>query len=155
MTQAMITSLAVSLALTILLEVGFFLLIRLFVHRRGGNLPPVLLDAECSHRCSAEPTGGRLPPLQENVQHLLKKDLLLLILVNILTNPIVVLIYWLTVLYTDWNTVIMIAALEIFVVLIEGYCYKKYGRGFKHPYTFSVAANMFSYWIGVILQLIT
>jgi hypothetical protein len=81
-----------------------------------------------------------------------KKDLLLLILVNILTNPAVVLTYWLMVLYTGWNAVIIIIPLEIFAVLTEGFYYKKYGRCFKRPYFFSLAANAFSYGTGVLLQ---
>ena len=81
-----------------------------------------------------------------------KKDLLLLMLVNILTNPVVVLSYWLAVLYTEWNTVMIIIPLELFAIVTEGYFYKHYSRGFARPYLFSLAANMFSYWIGVLLQ---
>jgi len=108
----MIQALVVSLALTLALEAGFFLL-----------------------------AGMRD-----------KKDMLLLVLVNIVTNPVVVLLYWLASVYTDWNLVFVIIPLEIFAILIEGYCYNKYGRGFKRPYVFSVCANMFSYWTGVLIQ---
>ena len=82
-----------------------------------------------------------------------KKDLLLLVLVNIITNPIVVLLYWLAILYTNWHTALIIIPLELFAVLTEGYYYKKYGRGFHHPYLFSLAANIFSFGIGLIIQL--
>ena len=112
MNQVIIVSLITSLALTIALEVGFFLL-----------------------------TGKRD-----------KKDMLLVILVNVVTNPVVVLLYWLASLYTNWNLVLVIIPLEIFAILVEGYCYNKYGRGFKRPYIFSAAANMFSYWMGVLIQ---
>ena len=89
-----------------------------------------------------------------------KKDLLLLILVNVLTNPIVVLFFWLVTLYTDWNTYlnthldtnIILIPLELFAVLTEGYYYKKYGCDFRRPYLFSFAANMFSFWSGVLIQ---
>ena len=81
-----------------------------------------------------------------------KKDLLLVILVNVLTNPAVVLVYWLALLYTDMNHVLLKAALELFAVLTEGYYFNKYGRGFKRPYLFCVAANAFSFGIGVLLQ---
>ena len=81
-----------------------------------------------------------------------KKDLLLLILANIITNPAVVLLYWLASAYTDWNRIIIKIPLELFAVLTEGYYYKKYGRDFKRPYIFSVSANAFSFIIGVIIQ---
>ena len=82
-----------------------------------------------------------------------QKDLLLIMLVNILTNPVVVLLYWLAKLYTDWNIIIIMILLELFAVLAEGYCYKKYGQDFKRPYIFSFSANMFSCWTGVLIQL--
>jgi len=80
-----------------------------------------------------------------------KKDLLLVVFVNILTNPIVVSLYWLAFFYTGWNRAAVTAALELFAVLTEGYYYKKYGKGFKYPYLFSIAANAFSYGTGVLL----
>ncbi|MCL2323385.1 MAG: hypothetical protein FWC47_14935 [Oscillospiraceae bacterium] len=81
-----------------------------------------------------------------------KKDMMLLVLVNVLTNPAVVLIYWMVFLYTDWNTVVTKILLEVSVVLIEGYYYKKFGQDFKHPFIFSAAANGFSYGMGVLLN---
>ena len=112
--NALFASLGLSLALTIALEAGFFLLI-----------------------------GKRN-----------KKDLLLLLLVNVITNPVVVLSFWLAVLYTDWNKYIILIPLELFAVLTEGYCYKKYGIGFRKPYIFSLVANMFSFWAGELIQLL-
>jgi hypothetical protein len=81
-----------------------------------------------------------------------KKDLFLLVLVNVLTNPAVMLLYWLSVFFTNWNSTIVKVPLEILAVFIEGYYYKKYGQDFKHPYRFSAAANMFSFGIGVLIQ---
>ena len=81
-----------------------------------------------------------------------KKDLLLLLLVNVITNPIVVLSFWLIVLFTNLNPYIMLIPLELFAVLFEGYHYKKYGRSFRRPYLFSLAANMFSFGIGELIQ---
>lgn len=82
-----------------------------------------------------------------------KKDLLLVILVNVLTNPIVVLIYWIIAIYTDWNTTIVKIPLELFAVVTEGLYFKKYGQSFKRPFLFSLAANAFSFSLGLILQL--
>ena len=84
-----------------------------------------------------------------------KKDLLLVVLANVLTNPVVVLLYWLILFYTGWSRIMMNIIkipLELFAVLTEGYYYKKYGRDFKHPYLFSIAANAFSFGIGILLQ---
>ena len=114
----MIVSLVVSLAMTLVLEVGFFLIVRSI--------------------------KGKLD----------KKDLLLVIMVNILTNPAVVLLYWLSILYTAVNYAIITVPLEIFAMLIEGYIYKKYGGFFKYPYAFSFGANVFSFGIGLLLQAI-
>jgi len=84
-----------------------------------------------------------------------RKDLLLLMLVNIITNPIVVLLHWIAVAYTNWNIVFVIVLLELFAILTEGYYYKKHGRDLHHPYLFSTAANMFSFSTGVVIQMLT
>lgn len=114
MIAALLSALAVSLALTLVLETGYFLL-----------------------------TGKRD-----------RKDLLLLIMVNILTNPVVVLVYWLAALYTRINRVAVIVPLELAAVLVEGIYYKKYGRSFKRPYLFALTANVFSYGVGLLLQML-
>jgi len=112
MNGMLLTSFALSLALTLTLETGFFIL-----------------------------TGKRD-----------KKDMLLVLLVNILTNPAVVLLYWQTVLFTDWNAVLVTILLELFAIGTEGYYYKKYGRSFRRPYFFSFAANTLSFWTGWLIQ---
>ena len=118
MSTNIVISLVLSLVLTLLLETGFFLLVRLINGKRH------------------------------------KKDALLVLIVNVLTNPVVVLLYWLAILYTNINHVILMAPLEIFAVLTEGYIYKKHGRFFEHPYAFSIAANAFSFGTGLLLQLL-
>jgi hypothetical protein len=80
-----------------------------------------------------------------------KKDLLLVVLVNVLTNPVVVTLYWLATLHTSWSYVVTVTPLELFAVLTEGFYYKRYGQDFSQPYLFSVAANMFSYGAGELL----
>ena len=82
------------------------------------------------------------------------KDLLLVILANVLTNPVVVLTYWLAAMFTDWNLVVVIVPLELSAVFVEGFCYKKYGLGFKRPYLFSAGANAFSYGVGLLMQML-
>jgi len=110
--KMLLTALALSLALTLTLEIIFFLLTK----KRN------------------------------------KKDLLLLILVNILTNPIIVLSFWLVGFYTNWDAYVPLIPLELFAVLTEGYYYKKYGCNFHRPYLFSFTVNMFSFWVGILVQ---
>jgi len=83
-----------------------------------------------------------------------KKDLLLVIMVNVLTNPVVVLLYWLAHFYTNWNMILVLIPLELFAVLTEGFYYNKYGLNFKRPFLFSLAANAFSFTAGMLIQLI-
>lgn len=82
-----------------------------------------------------------------------KRDLLLLILVNILTNPPTVFTYYLLAYYTSWNRWVIQIPLEIIVILVEAYYYKSYGKEFRRPFLFSLLANLFSYGIGVILSI--
>jgi len=112
--QNLLFSLALSLALTLILESGFFFI-----------------------------AGKRN-----------KKDLLLVLLVNVITNPIVVLFYHLSVMFTDLHRVIIIIPLELFAIICEGWYYKKYGMDFKRPFLFAISANVFSYGVGLILQLL-
>ena len=114
MNAELLIALVISLALTLVFESGFFLIIS----KRN------------------------------------KKDLLLLIMVNVLTNPIVVLLYWLAALYTNWNGTLIKIPLEIFAVLTEWFYYRKYGQDFKRPFFFSLAANAFSFTAGLLLQLL-
>ena len=111
MIPALLTALAVSLAMTLVLETGFFLI-----------------------------SGKRD-----------KKDLLLLLMVNIITNPVVVLSFWMLTIFTRVNSIFIVIPLEVLAILVEGFCYKKYGRSFKRPYLFSLSANAFSYTIGSLL----
>ena len=114
MNVALLSSLAISLALTLVFEAGFYFL-----------------------------AGKRN-----------KKDLLLLVLVNTITNPVVVLCHWLVPLYTQLNAALLLLPLEAFAVLTEGALYKKFGLDFKRPYLFSLAANSFSFAMGMLLQMI-
>ena len=112
MERELLFALAVSLALTLVFEVVFFLL-----------------------------TGKRN-----------KKDLLLVILVNVLTNPVVVLLYWLAVIFTNLNGTLVKIPLELFAVVAEGFYYRKYGQSFKKPFVFSLTANAFSFAMGLLIQ---
>jgi len=81
-----------------------------------------------------------------------KKDLLLVCLVNIMTNPAVVLCYHLAGIYTSWSPVLVIAILEVSAFVVEGLYYKAYAVSIGHPFRFSALANAFSFGIGLVIN---
>ena len=82
-----------------------------------------------------------------------KEDILLVGLVNILTNPIIVLILNLFFIFTasppPW---FLILPLEVFAVLTEGFIYQK-GLSYRriHPFFLSLILNGISYFGGLLL----
>ena len=83
-----------------------------------------------------------------------KKDLLLLLFVNAVSNPIVVLVYYLSYYYTTWNSAIVMITLETIAILVEYHYFKTYGEQFKRPFLFAVCVNMFSFSIGKMINFI-
>lgn len=75
------------------------------------------------------------------------KDLLLVILVNVLTNPVAVL---LSVLTGDKKCVQLL--IELVVIFTEGCYYKKYSAKLKHGLLFSATANGISYSLGILIN---
>ena len=75
------------------------------------------------------------------------KDLLLVILVNVLTNPAAVL---LSVLTGDKRWVQFL--IELVVIFTEGWYYKRYSTELKHGLLFSAAANGISYSLGILIN---
>jgi hypothetical protein len=82
------------------------------------------------------------------------KDLVLVCLVNVITNPVVVLVYYLASTYTALHPVFLKAALEIMAVLTEAVYYRKFGVSFSRPLLFSLGANAFSFFSGELISLI-
>ncbi len=78
-----------------------------------------------------------------------RRDWLLLLAVNVVTNPIVVSLYAL--LDGGW---LVTAALEASAVLAEGLAYRKWGQDARPAFLFSLCANCFSYFSGVVLNVI-
>lgn len=72
-----------------------------------------------------------------------KKNLLLFMLVNVLTNPAAVLLH---AMFPGWAVT---AALEAAVVLAEGALYRRLGYAVRRPWLFSLCANMFSFFMGI------
>lgn len=82
-----------------------------------------------------------------------KKDILNVILVNIMTNPLVVSILMYITYNRLFNTTISIIILEILVILTEGFTYKKVLTFDKiNPYVLSLILNISSYIIGRVLN---
>lgn len=82
-----------------------------------------------------------------------KKDILNVILVNIMTNPLVVSILMYITYNGLFNTTISIIILEILVILTEGFAYKKVLTFDKiNPYVLSLILNISSYFIGGLLN---
>lgn len=79
-----------------------------------------------------------------------KKELLLVILMNILTNPAVNLLYWWAVL-CGWNTPQLVLALEVAVVITEGFCCRGIVR---RPWLFAFFVNLFSFGMGELLKIL-
>lgn len=82
-----------------------------------------------------------------------KKDILNVILVNIMTNPLVVSILMYITYNRLFNTTISIIILEILVILTEEFAYKKVLTFDKiNPYVLSLILNISSYFIGGLLN---
>lgn len=76
-----------------------------------------------------------------------RRDWLLLLIVNAVTNPIVVSLHHLL-----GGRVPLTAALECFAVVAEWLAYRRWGRDTRPAFLFSLCANGFSYFSGVLLN---
>ena len=85
-----------------------------------------------------------------------KKDILNVILVNIITNPVVVVSQ--TILYIKFGynvEMIGIAILEVLVVIVEGLIYKKVLDYKKiNPFLLSLLLNAASFFIGELINML-
>ena len=80
------------------------------------------------------------------------RDLLLVILVNILTNPAVV--------YLDMSCGALFPngrdlwqiPLELAAIAAEGFCYARFAADVRRPWMFALVANVFSYSCGLLIQ---
>ena len=83
------------------------------------------------------------------------RTLLLVALVNVLTNPLVVqaALLWRHCALPGYAAAV--AVLELLAVWLEGLIYRKSRLGFAHPYGFSLAANTLSFGLGLLLRIIT
>ena len=83
-----------------------------------------------------------------------KKDILYIVFINILTNPLLNIIYLNVIMYCGFTKgSIALYILEILVVMIEGLIYKKYFIYKKiNPFIISFILNILSYTIGKMLN---
>lgn len=91
-----------------------------------------------------------------------RQEIMLVALVNIVTNPVVVFCYsilgyvisnhmisWNPILRNPWMIKII---LEIFAVLCEAFYYKRYSKTIKHPFWLSLFLNGASFGIGCFID---
>ena len=82
-----------------------------------------------------------------------KRDLLFVVLANLLTNPLVNVLYALAYLYTPVTRAVSIALLEIAAVVTEWLIYRS-ATGAKRPFLVSLTANAASYGAGLLITTI-
>ena len=75
-----------------------------------------------------------------------RRDLLLFILANVLTNPPALLLH---LLFRGWAVV---AAVELTAIMIEGLLFARLGERIKRPWLFSLSANAFSFSLGLVID---
>ena len=80
-----------------------------------------------------------------------RHDLTVAVLVNVLTNPAVVLLNGLLP-ATPWWAVQL--PLEAATITVEGFCYRHCGENICRPYLLSLCANCISYGAGLVLNAI-
>lgn len=80
-----------------------------------------------------------------------RHDLTVAVLVNVLTNPAVVLLNGLLS-ATPWWAVQL--PLEAAAIAVEGFCYRHCGEDVRRPYLLSLCANCISYGAGLVLNAI-
>ena len=82
------------------------------------------------------------------------RNILLILLVNILTNPAVVVMHSLLTLKAGFPEPAVVIPLELGAVLAEGLCYKYCSDNIRRPFLLSLGANLFSYLSGLLLSII-
>ena len=110
----MLTTLAISLALTLVLEEAFALVWGLRGRRELGTVA----------------------------------------LVNVLTNPPVVLLHHTAIGLLGWNVAVVTVVLETAAVLVEWRCYRLCSQQLRRPLLFALLANVFSYGAGRVINLL-
>lgn len=80
-----------------------------------------------------------------------KRGLVLVLLMNILTNPTVVLLHFFCIAFLGWTGFFPVLILELAAIVVEAFCC--HGVVPK-PWLFAFCINLFSYTMGELLQLL-
>lgn len=80
------------------------------------------------------------------------RDYLLVVLVNILTNPAVVYLDMVCAAWMPNGRDLWQIPLEAAAILTEGWCYARFARSVRRPWMFALVANAFSYGCGLLLN---
>ena len=83
-----------------------------------------------------------------------RRELTVVALVNVLTNPPVVLLYHTAVGLWGWNAVSVTVLLESAAVAVEWLCYRLCSDQLQRPLLFALLANLFSYGAGCVINLL-
>ena len=83
-----------------------------------------------------------------------RRELTVVALVNVLTNPPVVLLYHTAVGLWGWPAAVVTAVLETAAVLVEWRCYRLCSDQLQRPLLFALLANLFSYGAGCVINLL-
>lgn len=83
-----------------------------------------------------------------------RRELTVVALVNVLTNPAVVLLYYTAVGLWRWSAAPVTAALEAAAVLVEWRCYRACSQQLRRPFLFALLANGLSYGAGCVVNLL-
>lgn len=79
-----------------------------------------------------------------------KKDLLLVFLVNILTNPLVVLFHSVT---ESHGILLSIILPELTAIAVESYLLKRYSKDILYPILLAICINVFSFFAGLLFNI--
>lgn len=83
-----------------------------------------------------------------------KRELTLVVLVNCLTNPVVVLLANTALAHWHWGALWLLPVLELCAILVEWLCYRACSETLRRPFLFSLCANLFSVLMGFALNLL-
>lgn len=81
-----------------------------------------------------------------------KRELTVVALVNVLTNPAAVLLYHTAVGLWRWSSLPVTIVLECAAVAAEWLCYRACSETLKRPFLFALLANTISFGAGCILN---
>lgn len=83
-----------------------------------------------------------------------RRELGLVALVNVLTNPAVVLLYHTATGLWRWSPLPVTLVLETAAVAVEWRCYRAFSEQLRRPLLFALLANLLSYGAGCVINLL-